>query len=415
MSPRIGRILPPAAAPIRLRDIAAGLVASRAGAASTAAFADQLREHFQVSHCFLLSSGKAALALLLQALRDMHPDRDEVLIPAFTCYSVPAAIHRVGLKIRVCDIEPDTLDFDCRELARQLPSPRLLCVIPTHLFGVTADVPRVRELIRGRGVAIVEDAAQTMGGQWQSRKTGTLGDVGFFSLERGKAFSTVRGGIIVTDADDIAGALERRLEAVPETALSRQTALALYALVLAVFSRPALYWIPRAMPFLGLGETIFDPDFPIRRLSSFQTGMARGWQDRLEASRQQRAANAALLRRLGVKACCPGTTLVSGPLRYPVLAADEAEKKAVLECSDRLGLGAADVYPATVDTIPGLKGTLVGGSSEKARSLMRRMFTLPVHPQVTLADLEKIADLFDRRKTCSAIGRTIEHKGGGNR
>ena len=413
MSPRIGRILPPAVAPIGLRDIGRGLLAMGKKNGAAAAFADELREFFQVEHCWLTSSGKASLALILQALRDLHPEKDEVLIPAFTCYSVPAAIFRVGLKIRICDIEPETLDFDYGELARQASAPRLLCVIATHLFGVTADVPRARAVLGKREIPIVEDAAQVMGGERRGRKAGTLGDVGFYSLERGKAFSTVKGGIIVTGSETIGGALNRMVAAIPTPGRTEQFVLAMYALALAVLTRPWLYWLPKALPFLRLGETLFEPDFEIARLSDFQAGMARGWRQRLRDNMRFRAINAEYLARHGIAASCPPETLSSGPLRYPVLAADRVEKMAILRQSDRLGLGAADVYPGTVDTIARLEGSIVGGSSAKARSIVERLFTLPVHPLVTGAYMQKLAGLVGNPEGFGRQSPAAKQYGGG--
>ena len=237
---RIGRTLPPAATPIGIRDIVSGVRGIVHGRKELERFRSELREHFGVKHCFLVSSGKAALALVFLALKELFPGRDEVLIPAFTCFSVPSSVVRAGLRVRLCDVHPDSLDFDFMQLSATLsegsrprepdaylgggvtnvapnisgaddPSDstkRLLAVVPTHLFGYAADVPRLRTLIQDPGVTIVEDAAQAMGETWEGRKLGTLGDVSFFSLGRGKAFSTVEGGIILTDRDDFAEVLE---------------------------------------------------------------------------------------------------------------------------------------------------------------------------------------------------------------
>jgi dTDP-4-amino-4,6-dideoxygalactose transaminase len=117
---RIGRTLPPAAAPIYWRDIVSGLKSLLRRQAELDRFQSELKEFFGMKHCLLVSSGKAALTVILQALKEMHPDRDEVLIPAFTCYSVPSSIVRAGLKVRLCDIDPNTLDFDFQELKKIL-------------------------------------------------------------------------------------------------------------------------------------------------------------------------------------------------------------------------------------------------------------------------------------------------------
>lgn len=369
--------------------IAGGVSAMLRGETANSRFADQLKHNFNVKHCFLLSSGKASLTVILKALKTLHPEKDEVLIPAYTCYSVPAAIVRAGLKVRMCDIDPETLDFDYTELVTQLASPRLMCVIPTHLFGVTADVGRVRQAVGQRNIPIVEDAAQAMGGEYGGRKAGTLGDVGFFSLGRGKAFSTVEGGIVLTDSDDIAEAIRLQYRDIPPYRVTAHIKLILYALALSVLSHPLLFWFPKALPFLGLGETHFHPDFDIKRMSAFQSGLAAGWQRRLAELCSIRKRNANKLAEFGVKAVCRAD---SNMIRFPIIVSGSAGKQAVLRESDRLGLGAAAAYPDTIDGIDELQGAIVGGTSTKAKPFAARIITLPVHPYVTGDDIIKIVN-----------------------
>src|SRR5210317_1112301 len=117
---RIGRTLPPAASPIYIRNILNGFKGLLRGQQQIERFRSELKDFYGVKHCFLVSSGKAALTLILRALHDLYPDRDEVLIPAFICYSVPSAIVRAGLKVKLCDVNPDTLDFDYDQLKELL-------------------------------------------------------------------------------------------------------------------------------------------------------------------------------------------------------------------------------------------------------------------------------------------------------
>src|SRR5436853_7857991 len=114
---RIGRTLPPAATPIGAWEIVSGVCGIFRGQKELDRFRSELKEHFGVKHCFLVSSGKAAFTLILLALKELSPDRDEVLIPAFTCTSVPSSVVRAGLRIRLCDLSPDSLDFDLPQLA----------------------------------------------------------------------------------------------------------------------------------------------------------------------------------------------------------------------------------------------------------------------------------------------------------
>src|SRR5467141_1168491 len=117
---RIGRTLPPAATPIDIRAIVGGICGMFRGQLELDRFELELKEYFEVEHCFLVSSGKAAFTLILLALHELFPDRDEVLIPAFTCYSVPSSVVRAGLRIRLCDQRPDSFDFDFAQLSAML-------------------------------------------------------------------------------------------------------------------------------------------------------------------------------------------------------------------------------------------------------------------------------------------------------
>jgi len=282
---RIGRTLPPAAAPIPLVDIFRALPACLRPGALDGRFAQEVTREYGSKYCFLLSSGKAALTLILLALKKTYPGRDQVVLPAFTCYTVPAAVKRAGLQVRLCDLAPSSLDFDKEQLqtiiAADKQKKKILCVLVTHLFGCPADFTGIRTGI-GPEIPIIEDAAQAMGEALDNKKLGTFGDIGFFSLGRGKALSTMEGGIIVTDRDDLANIIKSLI--VPLTGYSApdSLSLAVKTVMASILQHPSLFWLPKALPFLRLGDTLYEPDFTLCRLSSFHLNLARNWLNRLE-------------------------------------------------------------------------------------------------------------------------------------
>ena len=384
---RIGRTLPPAAAPLSWRNLSAGLQGWVRGPRETQRFSDELRACFNRRHCFPVSSGKAALTLILLALKEMRPERDKVLIPAFTCYSVPSAIVRAGLKVSLCDIDPLTFDFDLRQLRDKLADPRLLCVVPVHLFGLPADVARLRTMVNDPHLVIVEDAAQAMGSRADGCMLGTFGDVGFFSLGRGKALSTVEGGVILTDRDDIGETLARKLNELEEYTALQTLALFLYALALWMLIRPALFWLPKALPFLRLGETIYDPDFPMRAFTGLQAGLARHWQRNLAAFQKVRRSRVVEWRK-SLKSMCKNDA--QPLLRYPLMLDSAEEVSRVVRESNRQGLGLARSYPEAVHCVPELAAEFAGQDFPSAREVAQRLVTLPVHGFVRGADRERI-------------------------
>lgn len=408
---RIGRTLPPAATPIGIGDLWSGVRGILAGQRELDRFQLELKQHFGVKHCFLVSSGKAAFTLILLALRQLSPDRDEVLIPAFTCYSVPSSIVRAGLRMRLCDLQPDCLDFDFAQLSAMLssePAGRTLAVVPTHLFGYPADVAGVRKLIRDPMVAIVEDAAQAMGEARDAGKLGTLGDIGFFSLGRGKALSAVEGGVILTNRDDLAAILDDLVGPLSRYGPLRLLGVIAKAAALMLLIRPWLFWLPRSMPFLKLGETLFEPHFPMLKMSAFQAGLARNWRKKLAALQDVRRNKvnrwSAILDATGIH----GLRLPAGQppalLRFPLRISDSRQREILLRESSGSGLGIMPAYPTSIDAIPELRGLVEDGAFPVAARCARELVTLPTHGYLTAKDVSALGGLVARVLQRSAAG-----------
>jgi dTDP-4-amino-4,6-dideoxygalactose transaminase len=183
---------------LRVGDILAGM----RGVGRPHEVAEELRhaiqDKFGARHVFFATSGRAGLSAGLTALRRLNPERDEVLLPAYTSFSVPSAVVNAGLKVSLYDLNPETLAPDMASLERAM-SPRTLCVVACHLFGYPVDLEPLRELCRVSGAALFDDAAQAMGASIDGKLVGTMGDVGLFSLSRGKNMTAVDGGIVLTD------------------------------------------------------------------------------------------------------------------------------------------------------------------------------------------------------------------------
>jgi dTDP-4-amino-4,6-dideoxygalactose transaminase len=368
------------------------------GEAERERFADELQEYFNRRHCYLFSSGKAALTVVLLALKRLHPGRDRVLIPAFTCYSVPSAIVRAGLKVTLCDVEPGTFDFNSGQLMSCLDDPRLLCVVPTHLYGSVADIPHLRQLLQGRPLPIIEDAAQAMGATWNGNRLGTAGDISLFSLGRGKALSTVEGGILLTDNSEIAVAIDEEMADIKPYTRREIAVLVLVALGLKLLATPSMFWLPKSLPFLKLGETHFAPGFPLRKMSGFQAGLSRTWRERLEVFKSLRRRNTKCWAELSANSTIRPylvTPTLPDLVRFPVECGDGLERRALLRESDRLGLGLASVYPDAISGIAELRGQFTTKQFPVAEKLARRLVTLPVHPLVSKRDRDRIMRLLD--------------------
>ncbi len=146
------------------------------------------------------ASGTDALLLALMAL-DIRPG-DEVLTVPFTFFATAGAICTLGAKPVFVDIEPPTFNMDMNRVEDALKAnPRIRAVIPVHLFGACADMDALETLTRSRGIRVIEDAAQSIGAEYNGRRAGSIGDIGCFSFYPTKNLGGYGDGGMVTTND----------------------------------------------------------------------------------------------------------------------------------------------------------------------------------------------------------------------
>lgn len=390
---KIQRTIPPTAAPISLQRLVHGFAGLFAPRTYVARLEEELRSYFGVKHVFLVSSGKAALTLILRGLKTLQPGKKNVLIPAYTCFSVPSAVVKAGLEVSLCDITSTTYGMDTAQVKDAIDA-NTLCVVQNHLFGIPSEVEKIRDSGSGSNIVVVEDAAQAMGNTYQGRKLGTLGDVGFFSLGRGKNITCGSGGIIITNDAAIAAAIEQEYRVLEQPRFMETVREFAKACVLSIFLRPMLFWFPASLPFLRLGETIFYKDFPIKRLSGMNAGMMRNWQRSLEESNDVRGRNAQHFREMLGLGAEIGQTQGPAYLRLPILTQTRADRDAIISQNENKRMGISKMYPTPIANIPEIQDTLTGNATfPVAQMAAERFFTVPTHSLLSEKDQERICHI----------------------
>ncbi|QOJ36785.1 MAG: aminotransferase class V-fold PLP-dependent enzyme [Nitrospira sp.] len=399
---RIQRTLPPVAAPIPWKDILRSLWGVIRPQTALETIQEEFRTYFGVKHVWFVSSGKAALTLILLALRNLSKGH-RVVVPGYTCFSVPSAVVRAECSVVPCDVEENSLDLDLAQLSNELDD-ETLCVLVTHLFGIGRDVARVADLCRRHGVFVVEDVAQALGGTYGGSRLGTIGDVAFVSFGRGKNVSCGAGGAILTNNDLIGKAIAREYDAIPQESVCEMLRNWLEVVLTKLLTHPAVYWLPASLPFLGLGETKFYTDFPVTRMGAFRAELLRGWNTRLLSSNNWRRARAKqaldILGREGVEPIKSSDSDGDVYLRLPVLMGSAEEKTSLCRLAQEEGLGISSMYPSSIDQIPELNRELSGYKLPCAASIAERLVTLPTHQLVTAGDVARI---------CHTVG-SIHHR-----
>jgi dTDP-4-amino-4,6-dideoxygalactose transaminase len=386
------RSIAPAGTQIKFTEIFASLSSFFSKGRSSEEFKQKLCEYFQVKDCFLVSSGRAALTLILKTLRKIR-NKDEVIIPAYTCFSVPSAIAKAGLKIKLCDISLETLYLDSEKLSK-LINENTLAILPVYHFGLVHSISDIIALCREKKVFLIEDVAQAMGAKFKNRYLGTFGDVGFFSLGRGKNITTVEGGIILSQDEEISSLLKKEL-----SNFTKNIGIEFFwkALIYKIFLNPYLFWVPEGIPALKLGESEFSLDFELCFLSEYQAKLGASLLQRLEEINRVRIKNASYLipglkdfDRISLFPSSAGAYSVY--LRLPILFKDTAEREKAFQLLKKKNLGVSKMYPTSLDKISGIEKYLAPRSDElsKCHLVEKTILTLPTHQYLKESDLKNI-------------------------
>ena len=168
--------------------------------AEVEAFEREFASFCGVEHCVGVSSGTAALTLAFTAA-GVGPG-DEVIVPAHTFIASALGVMHAGATPVLADVEPGT-GLLSAESAERAITPRTRAILAVHLYGQACDVDSLRALASGRGLLLIEDAAQAHGSEWSGRRAGALGDVAAFSFYPSKNLGALgdAGAVCTSDAE----------------------------------------------------------------------------------------------------------------------------------------------------------------------------------------------------------------------
>lgn len=390
----MSRELPPTAGlPLQLSDLWPG----------SAPFADQVAAWLGVEHLQLECSGTSAMVVALKAMHGLRPQRDEVIVPAWTCPLVALAIHRAGLKLRLCDLAPNHFDMDVAQLC-VLGGPRTLAIVPTHLAGRVADVNAALDVAHRVGAYVLEDAAQALGAKQSGLSVGLLGDAGFFSLAVGKGLTLFEGGLLLTRDPVLrtAFAASHQAHVHADAKMDWQRALELIGYAVAyrpsllplAYGRPLRKALAANDPVAAVGDD-FGPDIPMHTVSDWRQSVGSRALPRLPAfldvTRTQALRRVERLRRI------PGITVFDdaqgqqGVWPFLLLTLpDPARRDAALKTLWTAGLGVSRLFIHALPDYGYLRDIVADAELPNARAFAARSLTITNSPWLDDATFEAI-------------------------
>lgn len=171
-----------------------------------AAFEQQFADYSGSKHCVMVNSGSSANLLMVAALRYRKHGSlqlgDEVIVPAVSWSTTYSPLYQYGLRLKFVDIDKDTLNYDLAKLALAVTE-KTRAIMVVNLLGNPNDFEKIQEIIAKRDIILLEDNCESMGAEFQNKQAGTFGLMGSFSAFFSHHISTMEGGMVVTDDEEL--------------------------------------------------------------------------------------------------------------------------------------------------------------------------------------------------------------------
>lgn len=386
-------LTPSAGTPVSFSDILRGCTSSFNQ--SITAFESVIKAYTNKKYCYFTNSGTTAFYIILKALKTVSK-KTEVILPAYTAPSLILPIKKTGLKPVLCDISLKTFNMDVQSLEKCI-NKNTLCIVPVHMFGLPMNMEDVMQIARQNSLIVVEDAASSLGTTIHSRPTGVFGDIGFYSFNRGKNLSTLSGGCIVTDWEEMASAIKTECALLAELGLvsKLKTTMKLIALALAV--RPFFYTILNDL-ISKLKYTTLHTDFDSFVYTKFQAGVGCALFEHASKILNKRYDHGVFL--LDVLAHLKGIKLPeliphAVPVfnQFPVLFEDETVKENCFEKINRTGIESTKLYPDPIHRVYNLGYDPGKDPFPNATYFSRRLLLIPTHPMMNIEKLSLIVNI----------------------
>jgi len=306
-----------------------------------------------VRHAIATSSGTTALHLALLA-HGIGPG-DEVITSPFTFISSANSILFVGAKPVFVDIDESSFNMDPSLIEARI-TPRTKALVPVHLFGNPCDMEAIMAIAARHGLMVIEDAAQAHGASINGKKVGSFG-TGCFSFYPTKNMTTAEGGMVTSDDDQVA----EKVRLLRSHGMKRR------------------YY----HDFLGYNF----------RMTDVQAALGLAQLAKLELFNEKRIANACYLtERLGEVIIAPQVRDGYRHVFHQYTIRVKGDRDQMVEQLGERGIGAGIYYPLPVHQQPVYRELGYNERLPVAEAMSQEVLSLPVHPALSQADLERIVE-----------------------
>ena len=171
-------------------------------------FEEEFSNYVDSKYSVMVNSGSSANLLMVASLFYTKDSKiklkrgDEVIVPAVSWSTSYYPLYQYGLKIKFVDIDLETLNYDLEKL-KSAVTEKTKVILAVNLLGNPNDFKEIKKIIENKDISIIEDNCESLGAEFQNQKTGTIGLLGTFSFFFSHHISTMEGGMVVTDNEEL--------------------------------------------------------------------------------------------------------------------------------------------------------------------------------------------------------------------
>jgi dTDP-4-amino-4,6-dideoxygalactose transaminase len=319
----------------------------------------QLAEYSGARFAVGCSSGSDALLLALKACG--IGAGDQVLTVPFTFFATAGSIMLAGATPVFVDVDADTFNIDVAQVTQALErNPGIKAIVPVHLYGGCADMDPLNALAAARGIPVIEDAAQSIGSEYKGRRAGSLGTIGCFSFYPTKNLGALGDAGLCTTND--------------ETLAAKLGALRIHG-------RTGTYyheWVGMASRMDAIQAAILE--VKLKHLDAWSDGRTRN-----------AAHYAELLKDSPVTVPRPAPYQTRHIFHQFVIRVGR-DRDGLQKFLKSRGIGSEIYYPLALHQQPCFSGLgYSAGDFPVSEELTRTVLALPVHSDLTTAQIEYVA------------------------
>lgn len=174
------------------------------GGAMIPRFCEQYAHYSGTNYALFMPHGTDSISAALAGALDLDgfSDGGEVIVPNYTFVATASAVLERRCTVTFVDVCPETFTIDPDAVAAAI-RPETRAILPVHLGGHPVDMGALQEIAQRHQLVIIEDCAQAHGAEYQTKKVGSLSDVGAFSFQASKNLTSGEGGMVTTNDKDI--------------------------------------------------------------------------------------------------------------------------------------------------------------------------------------------------------------------